>query len=650
MNPILQAVDAAQTQPPTANWFIVSQVKSHRVVYFTEDPDYSPPTEGDWYYVSPYQGDLPKGMSLRNCWGWRFNGMEFIDAREGKKPGAPQALLDNNKEALHKLLRDKIDALRKPLMPRSIMGHALRTLRLEEARAILSGAAGTPQNCRLLPASAAARGISLQAMAERTVDAHESEMRMLLESEILRDAMAVAIDTAGTPQELMTLRHRLMNEIAPQVDEKSRLKPEHTTPRQVAAQPTPDQLAQERFRLAVQLRQKINAMRREYVSDYLLDDLVLKHKGRIAREVLAHGGQMPQGMDTAVLVSHAAGRGQTLAQAATEVLAEMDETARVLLDTEQLKDAMLARIATVSTFADIEIIGQAIHKLSLQTLAAPGPLPKAPVPPVIRAESPASPRNAQTLAQTREQVIAASRRAGDTTHIPKVAAQDSEGFLALAKAGKPFVLRGIVKQWPLAALTPHTLQQQFAALRVHARVADYVETAFTPRRQLREMSLAEYFHLIAEEGGAGLPPYLGNQLLPELTAMCLWPNHFQKWDKPRVWLGPEGTVTPLHCDYDDNLFAQVWGQKRFLLYPPHHAEFLYVHEANPALYGSPFDPQAPDYAAFPLARQAWALECVLQAGEMLFLPAGWFHHVRAMSFSLSVNRWTRERPLALSEQ
>jgi hypothetical protein len=92
-----------------------------------------------------------------------------------------------------------------------------------------------------------------------------------------------------------------------------------------------------------------------------------------------------------------------------------------------------------------------------------------------------------------------------------------------------------------------------------------------------------------------------------------------------------------------------WGSKRFLLYPPHNAGFLYLKQANPALAGSPFDPDAPDYAAFPLARQARQIECVVQAGELLFLPAGWFHHVRAETFSLSANRWTRERPLALND-
>lgn len=662
----LQLVDTTAADAAATTWFVVSQVKSHRVVYFTDDPNYTPPTEGDWYYVSPYQGELPKGISLRNCWGWRFNGMEFTDAREDKKPGSAQALLSSNKEALHKLLRDKIDVLRKPLMPRSAMGHATRTRRLEEARAILSckpgesgGAADEIQGWELLPASAAARGISLQAMARRTVDAYRDEMRVLLETEVLRDAMAVAIDAATDQEELMAVRHRLMNEIAPQTDEKFKAKPEHTTPRQFAAQPVPEQLEQERLRLGVQLRLKINTLRREYVSDYLLDDMVLKHKGRIAQEVLAHGGQMPQNIDAAVLISHAAGRGQTLAQAATEVLAEMDEAARVLLDTEQLKDAILARIATVNSFAEIEMISKAIHRLSLETLAAPVPAPN-PVPgPVAKASKPtlaenanpnSGPRNAKTLARIREQVIEASHRAAEVTSVPEVDTLGSAAFVAMAKAGQPFILKGIVKQWPLAALTPQALQEQFAALRVQARVADYVETAFTPQRQRRDMTLAGYFQLIAQGDDGGLPPYLGNQVLPELTALCQWPDYFQKWDKPRIWLGPEGTVTPLHCDYDDNLFAQVWGQKRFLLYPPHHAQFLYLREANPALFASSFDPEAPDYSAFPLAKQARPIECVLQAGEMLFLPAGWFHHVRAMSFSLSANRWTRERPLALSEQ
>jgi uncharacterized RmlC-like cupin family protein len=38
---------------------------------------------------------------------------------------------------------------------------------------------------------------------------------------------------------------------------------------------------------------------------------------------------------------------------------------------------------------------------------------------------------------------------------------------------------------------------------------------------------------------------------------------------------------------------------------------------------------------------------VVEAGDMLYVPAGWFHQVRSLSFSLSSNRWSRTRPVVL---
>ena len=65
------------------------------------------------------------------------------------------------------------------------------------------------------------------------------------------------------------------------------------------------------------------------------------------------------------------------------------------------------------------------------------------------------------------------------------------------------------------------------------------------------------------------------------------------------------------------------------------------------LYGSPFDPEHPDFERFPLARQAALVECIVNPGDMLYVPAGWYHQVRALTFSLSSNRWARAVPLAL---
>ena len=207
-------------------------------------------------------------------------------------------------------------------------------------------------------------------------------------------------------------------------------------------------------------------------------------------------------------------------------------------------------------------------------------------------------------------------------------------------------MAGAAKRWPLCQLTPQTLRERYSHVPVRARVGDYINTAFAPDRAMQDMSMLAYLDLVAQ-GAHDLPPYLGNLELRELNSLCHWPAYFDKIGPPRYWLGPAGTVTPLHCDYDDNLFAQIWGSKRIILSPPHHDEFLYPREANAILFGSPFDPEAPDYERFPLARQASMIEILVEAGDMLYVPAGWYHQVRSLAFSLSSNRWARAVPFAL---
>jgi len=230
--------------------------------------------------------------------------------------------------------------------------------------------------------------------------------------------------------------------------------------------------------------------------------------------------------------------------------------------------------------------------------------------------------------------------------VPRIAVPGAAAFRARAALGLPFLVTGLVKRWPLSALTPQTLRERYSHLQVRARVGDYISTAFAPDRAMADMSMLAYLELV-DAGTHDLPPYLGNLELRELNSLCHWPTYFDKMGPPRFWIGPAGTVTPLHCDYDDNIFAQIWGRKRIFLSPPHHDAFLYPNPANAILFGSPFDPEAPDFDAFPLARQATMIEVIVEPGDMLYVPAGWYHQVRALTFSLSSNRWSRAMPFAL---
>ncbi|MBJ7313663.1 cupin-like domain-containing protein [Rugamonas sp. CCM 8940] len=255
-------------------------------------------------------------------------------------------------------------------------------------------------------------------------------------------------------------------------------------------------------------------------------------------------------------------------------------------------------------------------------------------------------RGVSSIDDMREAIKRVARGIAPIAAVPRLGMLDAKAFRARAAAGLPFLTSGLVQRWPLSALTPQTLREHFSHLPVRARVGDYINTAFATDRAMQDMSMLEYLELVAA-GRHELPPYLGNLELRELNRLCHWPNYFDKMGPPRFWLGPAGTVTPLHCDYDDNIFAQIWGSKRIFLSPPHHHEFLYPREANAILFGSPFDPEAPDFEKFPLARQALMLEVVVNPGDLLYVPAGWYHQVRALTFSLSSNRWARALPFAL---
>jgi len=263
-----------------------------------------------------------------------------------------------------------------------------------------------------------------------------------------------------------------------------------------------------------------------------------------------------------------------------------------------------------------------------------------------REDKDAQVRGVTSIDAMRVAIKQAARDLPGITEVPRLGMLDAAAFRARATLGLPFLMRGLVQRWPLSTLAPDVLREQFSHVPVRARVGDYINTAFAPDRAMQDMSMGQYLDLVAE-GKYALPPYLGNLELRELNRLCHWPTYFDKMGPPRFWVGPAGTVTPLHCDYDDNIFAQVWGRKRLFLSPPHHDVFLYPSEANAILFGSPFDPEAPDFERFPLARQATMIACLVEPGDMLYVPAGWYHQVRALTFSLSSNRWARAVPLAL---
>lgn len=106
-----------------------------------------------------------------------------------------------------------------------------------------------------------------------------------------------------------------------------------------------------------------------------------------------------------------------------------------------------------------------------------------------------------------------------------------------------------------------------------------------------------------------------------------------------AWFGPGGTVSPLHQDPQLNFLAQVVGSKYIRLYSPEDTDKLYPHQSQLLHNTSQVEVENPDSERFPEFAKAPYLECVLQPGEVLFIPVRHWHYVRSLELSFSVSFW-----------
>jgi len=112
-----------------------------------------------------------------------------------------------------------------------------------------------------------------------------------------------------------------------------------------------------------------------------------------------------------------------------------------------------------------------------------------------------------------------------------------------------------------------------------------------------------------------------------------------------IWIGPKGTFTPLHHDLTNNLIVQVVGRKRVVMASPAETPKLYNRLHVFSDVGNVIDPEL-DLSAYPKVADARLHEVVLEPGEALFVPIGWWHQVEALDFSVSLTftnfRWPNE--------
>lgn len=110
--------------------------------------------------------------------------------------------------------------------------------------------------------------------------------------------------------------------------------------------------------------------------------------------------------------------------------------------------------------------------------------------------------------------------------------------------------------------------------------------------------------------------------------------------RSRLWISARDTVSPLHRDFPHNLFAQVYGRKRFTILSPRENRRVDEHSFRSKLPRvSSVDAEAPDFVEHPRFRGARVSTFELGPGDLLFLPGRWWHQVRSLETSISINWW-----------
>jgi hypothetical protein len=194
-----------------------------------------------------------------------------------------------------------------------------------------------------------------------------------------------------------------------------------------------------------------------------------------------------------------------------------------------------------------------------------------------------------------------------------------------------------------------TLAQMFARGRgTFAQFLELISSGPPEERARRLFTGDEQFLLRRRQGEESVHPELARMLGDvEIPALFARDRLHTVWG----WFSGPGVRTWLHYDNNGchNLNAQITGHKRCALYPPSELGRLHpfvLGGDNPAHNCSAIDVDAPDpaHAADLAAAEVWRTE--LRAGDLLFIPAWWFHTFEHLGeLNSNVNFWWRpERP------
>jgi hypothetical protein len=212
-------------------------------------------------------------------------------------------------------------------------------------------------------------------------------------------------------------------------------------------------------------------------------------------------------------------------------------------------------------------------------------------------------------------------------------------------ANRPVIFVGLMEDWPaLGRWNPQYFKTAYGDNLVEVMTGRNQDPRYeiNLKAHKREIRFAGYVDMVTSTGESNDCYLVANngffsrpEMQPLLADIRFFDEHLdptKSAGRVHFWFGPAGTVTQLHHDEMNILMAQVYGRKRIILISPDQSHRLY----NEIGVYSEVDCENPDFERHPDFCEVQQLHVVLEPGETLFLPVGWWHHVRALDVSITV--------------
>jgi hypothetical protein len=195
---------------------------------------------------------------------------------------------------------------------------------------------------------------------------------------------------------------------------------------------------------------------------------------------------------------------------------------------------------------------------------------------------------------------------------------------------KPLIIEDLAKSWPaLKKWTPEFFKDQHGDKQVKLYDEGFVEAGDSYMSQAKFIPLREFIDAVITTS-QDLRMFLYNikSEIPELVDDVVFPDLVDGLSKQFIFMffGCKGSVTQMHFDIDmSHVFhTAIFGRKTISLFPFEQEKNLHRY---PFTCRSYVDVHQPDFQQYPRLKGLQGYQVVLEPGETLFIPSGYWHHL-----------------------